>query len=272
MKGSKSAAPASKPVAPKAAPRKPSFAKPQFQPKAHSRAGAYFSTWIDYGKNTRTLPTLTSAEPKAVFEWCEAIREEYINPDNTEVGKPYYVPVDTLIKTVKEEQCGLENDQDRNKVVQIIRNIYAEEFMADTKANGEALLKIGRTKKIIVAVENYGTPVKATMVSDSPNEDPKPRQSSPTIVPVDTVTAGIKITQKGKRTLIFDLPITHIMRWMGSKDWPDAKVQAAFQKLSLPIEQATMRVQMRSGKVGDKGSHGPPPKLDKNQEKALNSL
>lgn len=90
-----------------------------------------------------------------------------------------------------------------------------------------------------------------------------------TKVPV-TCTVGAK---GGKRFSVFGIPATHVIRWMAYKGWTREQIETVvLQKMGLQIMSATFDAQIVSGKKGDEGSHGPIPKLTKDQEQSLKEL
>lgn len=261
---------------------KPSRPKPPDipTPKVRSRADAFYIEFalirrdrIDAG--LKPYPLLENTSLKGVFDWCETIRD--LAAESTTAHNNVYITVDSLLLTAKvRKDFGILEEQ-RTAVLEAISLIYHEEINATRIARLEWDKAHPIKKRIIIPLEpqKHIYPDFGEERRDSPSltlsAEPLPIIHKGRLQEMKNVD-GITVVSKGKRVEIFNLPITHIMRWMGGEGWEEKHARQAFTKLALPVSDSTLRVQMRSGMNGEKGSHGPPPKLTSQQESLLEKL
>lgn len=56
-----------------------------------------------------------------------------------------------------------------------------------------------------------------------------------------------------KRTKLFGYPITSILRWMGKEKWSFQEARNSMDALEVDVADATIRAQLRAGKLGERG-------------------
>jgi hypothetical protein len=77
---------------------------------------------------------------------------------------------------------------------------------------------------------------------------------------------------KGKRQFVCGLPMTAVLKWMGSKGWTFKTARKPVADLKLKVSDDTLRSQLRCGVLGKKSHHGKMPKLDGEKEALLFSI
>lgn len=256
----------------------------EFEPKPRSSVGRMIPGFIDYAekKGRDSFPSLDKADPESVFAWVEALRDLYgsvafckIRYDDCYPEKLRHLSLDIILIAAEHRDAGkLEMDQ-RSKAQQIMRGIYWGELSKDAATTQEALKKIGRKKR--VQIEGY-IPWTETPKPEKAVVETKPEKAiNKPSISWDLSAGKINIEMvKGKtgkcKYKVFGFPVTHIIRWMAFKGNEDLAVTQVLQTLKLEVPGGTIAAQCYSGRKGEKGPHGPIPKLTKDQESALSAL
>lgn len=89
--------------------------------------------------------------------------------------------------------------------------------------------------------------------------------------PAVKTTSGVITKSVGvrTRTKMWGIPITSIIRWMGTEGWSFAKAKQVVKGLDMDVADATIRAQLGAGK---RGSRGEPARLTDDQANHIYSL